>query len=354
MLGYITIVPLLSNPQHHRRIKKLQIGLLLPALSITTPLNILKAIFGVGVAAATGGIGWRLFDQNRSQTNRETPPNRTKLSNRQLDTLPLEVKNFYIGQLTQLNEEILKNPNQIKEIAPKVGHLVVQYFCSEMGYNPKDYEGKLLYEDNEEYLHNRAEESGCITKGNVDDEYGRVQVDKNELAINLGKVLYHDVSKKEIQKFPALSLFGTILHELHHVTAPILPDPDSTEPNGKLRGMGKLMPNPENSRENYICYGGLRKQLEEAIVLDSSERMERKLNIGGQTANQYTRWRVAYRAGVIDKLFGGDNKPLLKLHQQTRQAEFFGLVGKMLGATEAQAQDIGEKYLTDVMVNNIF
>lgn len=58
--------------------------------------------------------------------------------------------------------------------------------------------------------------------------------------------------------------------------------------------------------------------------------------------------------GVLDRFFDGDNRPLLRLHQQTKQEEFLKLIGEKYGAPPDKATQIAENYLKNLIQQGIF
>ncbi len=261
----------------------------------------------------------------------------------------------YQKRLNTLNQEILRNPQNLKEIAPRIGQLAIEFFSGEMDYNPQEYEGKTKYKWDNEYQISQKEESGCIELQTSDDEYGYVNVVRDDLSINLDKVLYglpEDKTRKVIQPYPAFALFSTLIHELHHLTSPFMPDPDSNDPRIRIRGLVFFEPNLEFSKPRYTCYDSYRTQLEEAVVQDSTDRMTQKLGFQLKPDKDYQLWVQRYRIGVLEKFFDGDNQPLLKLHQQTKPREFFTVVGQKLGAPSQEAAAIGESYLRNLLLED--
>ena len=308
---------------------------------------------GLGAAGLLGLVGWgtsRLFQTG----NQEVKPTSTPIyPNRTLTPEP--IKSEYLGlanQLRQLDQEVTRNPQNFKELTPKIGALTVEFFCKEMGYDPKKYEGRLRYQNNNEYQTSRANESSCITLDNNDDEFGRVQIDRDDLTINIEKILYgKDLNNKKLQQYPAYSLVAILIHELHHLTAPALPTAD---PQTKIKGMAAFIPNLEKNKPGFICYDSFRVQLEEAIVQDSTDRITQKLGINQPAAERYRLWVERYRIGVLARFFNGDNKPLLRLHQQTRQEEFLKLIGEKYGAPPDKAIQAAENYLKNLIQQGIF
>lgn len=235
--------------------------------------NVLKLLAGGTVATITTAFGLnRLFQTEPGEPRKSQPTPHSIFPTEGVRPEYLSLQN----QLKQLDQEVIANPQNFKEIAPRIGTLAIEFFCKEMGYDPKKYEGRLRYQNNNEYQNSRANKS-CITLDNNDDEFGRVQIDRDDLTINLEKVLYgKDLNNKRVQQYPAYSLVAILIHELHHLTAPVLPTAD---PQTKIKGMAAFIPNPEKDKPGFICYDSFRVQLEEAIVQDSTDRMTQKLGI---------------------------------------------------------------------------
>lgn len=314
---------------------------------------LLKAGIAGAAVAALGGIGlaWRTFSQPqpRPETPRPTtlPPNPTRSEN----LLSRETIQYYKTQLDSLDQEIFKNPLAFKEIAPQVGQLAIKYFCDEMGYDPQRYAGKLFYEWYENYNSLYSEKANCVQTGNVsEDNAGFASYINPEIFFNLNAALYSDPKNKTLRSFPSLALFHYAIHELLHASAPTkileikehMPNKDVKM---KQRGIGILIPREENSSDTGVCYSNARGPMEEAIVEDATQRMTAKLGAQTNTPN-YDAWIQRYRTSVINRLFGGDHMPLLRLHQQTKQEEFFILIGNKLGYSDNQtAGQEGEKHM---------
>lgn len=301
-------------------------------------------IGGTAVATGTVGLLWRA-SQPQPDNSRPLSRNQPRF---QEEPLSAESRNYYKSQLATLEEEIQRSPESFKEIAPKVGNLAVRYFCSELGYPVSEYEGKIRYQWADEYNLTLQQETGCINTNTRDDTIGRIIVTANKLDINLSKILYDKIEKKEVQPEVAINLFGAVIHELHHLTSPLLPDLESSDPEQKIRGLGILRPDTSNNKGDLVCLRIARLQLEETVVEESTDRMLLKLGIDG-SGIVYARWVSLYRTNVLDNLFGGDNKPLLQLHQKSKPVEFFALVGEKLDAPINQTQQAGEDYLANLL-----
>jgi hypothetical protein len=308
--------------------------------------NLLRLISGGIVAVVAGSvIRHKTEDPNRQPS----PPNATPRPS----TPENSDISVYQKKITELNQEILQHPQNFKEIAPRIGEVAVSFFCREMDYDPNAYKGKLRYQFENEYQASKANESGCLERQNYDDEFGRVQADRNELTINIEKVLYGgDLQKKVVQNYPAFSLVAIVLHELHHLTSPFLPNPDV--PGEKIKGLTLIRTLPALAKPNFTCYETFRNQLEEAVVDDSRQRMTDKLGFTQGVASSYERWVQLYRQGVITRLFNGEHKTLLKLHQQTKPKEFLSLVGQRLGAEPSESESVADEYLRGLLLQGIY
>lgn len=73
-----------------------------------------------------------------------------------------------------------------------------------------------------------------------------------------------------------------------------------------------------------------------------------------EASENYKTWVERYKIGVIERFFGGDNKPLLKLHQQSNPTAFFTLVGEKYGAPPEKAAQAGEDYMQNLILQGIF
>ncbi|TSC86369.1 MAG: hypothetical protein G01um10147_892 [Microgenomates group bacterium Gr01-1014_7] len=313
--------------------------------------TLLKVLGIGGAAAALGGVGlaWKALSQPKSETP-PRPPTSPPVPTSTQELLPRETIQYYQRELQNLNQEVFRNPQSFKEIAPRIGNLAVAYFCSEMGYDPKEFEGRIKYLWSDDHKRIRLEESSCIIQNTPDDQYGGIMLDKDWLGVNLTTILYGFPHEGKPRGTAAITLFSTLIHELHHLKAPLLDDPEINEPGVKIRGVGRLRPVPGNSKTDLVCYEAVRKSLEEAIVEESTDRMVSKIGIGRSPIEDYSRWVSNYRRSILNPLFNGDNKPLLRLHQQSKPKELFELVGIKLGATkQTDARKMGEDYLVKVL-----
>lgn len=306
------------------------------------------AVIGLGGLGLLGWAASRLFQTGNPESKPTPVPGRLSRT-----STPESISSEYVSlknQLHDLNQQARKDPEHFKELAPIIGSLAVGFFCKEMGYDPKNYQGKIKYLWNDEFQKDLRESSSCIIN---EDEYGygRVGLDEQTVSINLNMILYDSPTTKTLQQDPGMSLFGDVVHELLHVSTPLLPDPES--PTNKLRGLGVLKPDPQGNKGDMSCYSVFRQQLEEAVVEEANTVMLLKVGIGG-IAPSYESWVQRYRMGVIDRFFQGDNKPLLKLQQQSNQIGFFSLVGEKLGVFSPVAQrEAGEKYLATLITQGI-
>lgn len=307
-------------------------------------------------AAATGFGITRLFG-SRQQPGTSLPSPRS-LHNKEAvgqEPLPRETIQYYQTQLKRLNQEVLDNPQAFKELAPRIGQLAVTYFCSEMGYDPRTYEAKMFYEWGEEFNRVRNEKSGCIQTNTREDVVASTTFKAHEIIFNLTTALYLDPKDKKISNDPVISLFAATIHELFHASAPSK-TMENKELEIKQRGVGILIPRSEQSSDNGLCYTNARRSIEEAVVEDAAQRMMRRIGFPTKLAigSDYDIRVNRYRKGVIDRLFGGNHMPLLKLHQQTKQEECFTLIGEKLGynGSERAVQE-GEKYMLLLMDQGI-
>lgn len=312
----------------------------------------LKGLGAVLLTAAAGGayqiFGPKSHEQPRS-TSTVVPTGGEATSIEQKD---------YRNRLIDLNNETyaaaLKDPNKFKEIAPKISDLAVAFFCQEMDYDPIRYKGKLSFEWNNDYLKKRQDISTCIDTTTPDDEYAFTTGDSQEIFFNLTKHLYENVQNQTPLQDIAVVLFYTTLHELHHVSSPVISLDNQNGPPIKQRGLGLLLPRSAGNKPGFQCYGANRIQLEEAIVEHSTQKMLNKLAISTIAASSYKTWVERYQKGIVDELFRGDHTQLLKLHQQTNQDEFFRLIGQKVGVPPELEAQAGEKYAADVITKGVF
>lgn len=249
----------------------------------------------------------------------------------------------YQTTLSELDRKII-DIESFEEIAPQVGELAVEYFSQEMGYDARSYQGRLHFLRDGDYK-KRMRETGCIERPSDESQIAFVHALLPDMFFNLNAHL-------EISRNRAQMLFQSILHELFHVSAPTLVNTETT-PQTKTKGLLILQPNPEKSKPGDICHDTLAFPLEEAIVTDATDRMLQKLGLKKMLPDHdkdYKMWVERYRRGIIDKLFGGDHKPLLDLHQETRQQDFFSLIGQKLGDPAGQAARVADEYTYQVLI----
>lgn len=256
----------------------------------------------------------------------------------------------YQTRLAELDAKII-DIESFEEVAGQIGDLAVKYFFKEMDYDLDRYNGRLYFVRNSDYEKKKQEITGCIETDTAEDEYAFTGVSSQDMVFNLSSHLVYTDSKL-ISANHAQQLFSDVLHELHHAAPPVLQEIDTPAPE-KWRGLTFLEPKLEKSQANNVCYRVERGPLEEAIVTDSTNFMLERLgltNMVGKPAEDYRMWVKRYREGIVDKLFGGDHKPLLRLHQQTRQNAFFSLIGEKLRAPSNQRAEAGEEYVHRVLL----
>ena len=296
------------------------------------------------LSAAAAGLGLnQLFGRRQqpgSETSQQIPSPSKPLSNQ--DLLPRETIQYYLTQLRNFDEEIMKNPNRFREFAPKIGDLAAAYFSNQMGYDKARYLGKMHFLSEDEFRERVTNNPDCIDVNSDDTALASIFIESQDINFNLTRILAKSIPKSG-QGHPATGLFSVTIHELHHHSAPVLSFNNNPY---KLKGALFLQPN----QAGYSCPEGVRLELEEAIVQDSTERMLNKLGLSMRPSEQYIKWVNLYKENIINKLFEGDHKQLLRLHQETKQDEFFTLVGLKLGSPSAQARQAGEEYISDVLV----
>ncbi len=311
-----------------------------------------SVIKGLGGTLLFGAVGVGLRQLFSS------PPKEVRLDNTQPTENPKDEISSYRDRLVSLNNETyaatLKDPDKFKEIAPRIADLATAFFCQEMGYDPARYSGKFSFEWNNDYIKRRENSSGCIDTTTSDDQYAYTKGDSQEISFNLTKHLYGDVSNQTLSKDAAIMLFNTTLHELHHVTSPVISLDNQNGPPVKQRGLGLLLPRSSGNKPGLQCYIPNRVQLEEAIVEHSTQKMLDKLRISPPAVSSYNIWVERYQKGIINKLFHGDYTQLLKLHQQTKQDDFFRLIGQKLGASSGTLITAGEDYAYGVITKGTY
>lgn len=214
---------------------------------------------------------------------------------------------YYQTRLAELDEKIV-DVTSFEEVAPQVGELAVEYFSKEMGYDATRYQGKLHFLRNSDFIKRRQEISGCIEIQTKEDEFAFVNVSSQDMIFNLSlHLVFNARNNKLISTDHAQQLFAAVLHELHHVSAPITQQVDTTIP-VRWRGLGFLEPKPEQAKPGDMCYDPVRVPLEEAIVTDSTNFMLKRLGLTDivlRPSERYRKWTEKYRKMVIDKFFGG-------------------------------------------------
>lgn len=244
-------------------------------------------------------------------------------------------------KLQKLDQEILSNPQQFPEIASEIGRLALNYFNKEMGYGTEKYTGQIYYLWREDFEKKRREaEPGCIQVDVREEEEGFVTPGSQDIVLDLTSALKRGN--------PAIITFTSTLHELHHAIPPMVDFYDDEGNYGHIKGVLVLVPSTNNSKPGLVCHQSMNGMLEEAIVQDSTNHMIEKMRIRLGSSSRYNLWEERHRKGIIDRLFEGDHKPLLKLQQASQLGEFFNLIGQKLGASPEQAFGAGKNYLVDV------
>lgn len=313
---------------------------------------LLKAGLGLLGLASFGGLAAITLGRRESATSPKTPVPAHPTITVATENLSPEALT-YQAKLSALNHEIRSNPNSFKEIAPKVTELALEYFLKEMQYDKSRYNGKFHFHCQEEYTRKIQNDPDCIDRGMDENTGAASSVDSEDIEFNLTNILRATAQTNLANQGPAFELFAVALHELHHATPPIIKIEDSSQNKKILRGLTPLIPKRQDENGGYVCSQTIRIELEEAIVEDSNQRMLQKLGLISDPDEVYKKWIRLYRQGVIDRLFNGDNKPLLNLQQQSKDQEFFSLVGQKLGFSTDQAAKQGESYLARLLTQGI-
>jgi hypothetical protein len=314
----------------------------------------LLKVLGIGAGlTGLGGIGLAWKTLTDPKTERATPAQSPTNSGFQFKPTPETAISQYENikrRLHDLDKRMSLSSDSFKELAPAIGDIAIQFFCKEMDYDPKNYQGKINYLSDQEYKKAKIENANCIID-KVENDLAGVLVNRSEVNLNLDRILYPIQNQKIAIENPAIGLFGVIIHELFHVTTPLVPDPEDSS--NLLRGLGILKPDPIHNKGDLTCHIAFRAQLEEAIVEDATVRLINKVGIGGISPS-YESWVNRYRRGVVDRFFNGNNMPLLRLHQKSASIEFFRLIGEKLGVFSPEAQkQAGESYLTTLITQGI-
>lgn len=260
--------------------------------------------------------------------------------------------------LGNLDGVIYQNPVLFEGLVPQIGARAIDYFCKEMGYNPRRYDGKLFFHWDEEYQAVLAQNSGCI-KGEPYGHFrsgGVVQFGSEAMHFNLTSLLFVDPLVKSIDHNAATTLFFAVTHEAHHATPPTitLPTPDrfidrelmqAVEMTRKKGLTSLVVVNPDGPTSDQCTqlYGTV---AEEAVVEDSNLRMAQRLWLEPfSEGNMVHRAVRIYRDKVLNRWFPNHYRMLLDLQQQTKEQEFFALIGQKLGAGSKDAYDVGYNYL---------
>lgn len=311
---------------------------------------IFKGIGATILAAATGGIGWRIFNSGESPSKTEV---QYKTPTWRLQPTPetLLPENQVIAQtLAHFNEEIAKNPNKFKELAPQIGLLAVQFFSKEMQYDTKNYENKIHFLEDSEFQKTLLERSDCIEMPGIESKIATTTLKTHEIFINLTSFPYQ--GRTTLQADNGYYLFGALIHELLHASAV-----DSLKDEGGqqqwFRGVTALIPDPGNSRSGKLCYGREieRQRLEEAIVQEATDKLTMRLGFTVRPSQEYEMWVYRYKTGVLERFFDGKNNIPLKLHQQTNPNELFRIIGEKLGSRPELQVSQGQQYVFGLLAS---
>lgn len=318
--------------------------------------NLLKALGIGGGVTVLGGVPllWKLFGSTKQPPNEEPaarfiPPTSLSPTSSGEDLSPEAIR--LVAQLSTLNREVVRNPKSFKEVAPKAANLALEYFLKEMDYDASRYSGQLHFLWDDEFKDKINSDKDCIDTEDHEDVGAVQHTQSYDIDFNLTRLLNVGLTNVNIlNSGPIFELFKASIHELHHAVPPIL----EVQANGQnlvLKGVMVLKPKTETPSGGYICAQSIRHELEEALIQESTNRMIEKLGLSAPDV--YSRLANLYKNGVINNLFNGDNKPLLQLHQQTKQNEFFALIGEKIGASIAERSRAGEDYLIRILLERL-
>ncbi len=246
--------------------------------------------------------------------------------------------------LKKWEDEVKGLPELPEEYFPKIADLATAFFSRQMGYDKERFKNNIVFQNEDEFS-TIAYDKSCndIPSPAVG---ASTPIDKEKIAY---------IRKKRINKAnsPLLTAFSYVLHELHHVSAPL----EKYDPPIQIIGLDKpvsykrgllaavLRDGEKNTPEKEcIDLYTYRINLEEAVVQDSTDRLLLLLEIA--MSHDYKEWVSLYRDSVLNRFYNGDNKELLSYQQKTQSSSFFQSVGEKLGIKEPHEQiDAGDNYL---------
>lgn len=248
---------------------------------------------------------------------------------------------------TRLAAERAKGFNEFpEEYFPKIADLATAFFSRQMGYDRKRFEDSIFFLNENEFS-TIAYDKSC-------DDIPSPAVGAST-PINEEKIY---IRKKRISeaKSPLLTTFSYILHELHHVSAPL----EKYNPPIQVTGLDKpvsykrgllaaILRDDEKNTSEKECLDlyTYRINLDEAVVQDSTDRL--LLLLGIAMSHDYKEWVSLYRDNVLNRFYNGDNKELLSYQQKTQSSFFFQSVGEKLGVKEPHEQiDAGDNFLKNL------
>ena len=253
-----------------------------------------------------------------------------------------------------MDERILSHPKDIEEIAPVVGNLAARYFAEEMGYAPSEFDGKMVFQRQEEFLRGANDIGGCTHLSFAPNSAGYSHFSSDKTFYNLDMFL----RRERVRNQPAGFIFYNVVYELHHARPPAVklrePLLKSDHEIGASvegttgRGLAVYVPDHPRSSPGRVCFSGHYRQAEETVVEDSAQRMISKVGIPIENAD-YGRLVQAYRNQVLNPYFGGEHRSLLRLQQASDRKGFYRITGEKLGYSSERQVEEGANFLNGML-----
>lgn len=273
-------------------------------------------------------------------------------------TKPETQEQKIVRELDTLDGALLRNPERLDELSPQIAGLAAEVFAREMGYSPSITENIVssisVLSGSDFTEADLRDDNYCPLRLNVGEKLAVSLPKRREIWLN--KDTFFGASP---QSKRAKAMFGTYLHEIHHFYPPIKPAdqdvPITSEAGITVKGTtfrGARVYSTDTVDAENKCTLQTSSNLEEAIVIDSTDRMLIKLGLSSSEYNLYHRAPANnYKTRILLPYFQGDHKPILRLHQNSDPVGVWRLVGEKIGYTGLTASMEGFNFLLQNLAN---
>jgi hypothetical protein len=263
-----------------------------------------------------------------------------------------------VDQLKYSDSVIKQHPDRAVDEAKRIFTLAARDVCTEVLCDPRKFDGTNIYLSDFDFQNRSRINSGCKNPQIPTDVQATAGAFDNQIIFNISGLTLNLVSKQPWTN-PAETIYLESGHEILHANTPLkepnFPQFITDSKTGQQvkvdlnKGLGSWVETPSDALPGRKCYTLYRQQIEELIVQDAIERITRRAGITNLPP-VYPRLTLLYRSRVLEPYFGGDNRPLLLLQQQSDQVHFFSLIGEKLGAEPDLFDQAakGEGYLASI------